>query len=235
MPISPLVQLAKKREGEEKNVILSESGGHYDIKQVVVVGTDVDVHDSAGIEWAITARFRADRDLVLVEHAQVRCWARRQPLVILTIHRRTCRASARRWDRIPRDGWLIKAGLSPDCGFSATTPSISMPLRLPIAPTSRLTWRALMSTDEAAPCRRRSRGERGRHRRTAPCYAAPDWHSRDASDRVCIYRRRIPDAAQPSANTNIPTIMIAEKIADTMLVRPRASRASNATPLAATH
>src|ERR1700712_851254 len=64
MPISPLVQLAKKREGEEKNVILSESGGHYDIKQVVVVGTDVDVHDSAGIEWAITTRFRADRDLV---------------------------------------------------------------------------------------------------------------------------------------------------------------------------
>jgi len=39
----------------------------------------------------------------------------------------------------------------------------------------------------------------------------------------------------PSANTNIPTIMIAEKIADAMLARPRASGASNATPLAATH
>jgi 5-(hydroxymethyl)furfural/furfural oxidase len=39
----------------------------------------------------------------------------------------------------------------------------------------------------------------------------------------------------PAANTNIPTIMIAEKIADAMLARPRASGASNATPLAATH
>ena len=40
----------------------------------------------------------------------------------------------------------------------------------------------------------------------------------------------------PSANTNIPTIMIAEKIADAMLARrPRASGASNATPLDATH
>ncbi len=37
----------------------------------------------------------------------------------------------------------------------------------------------------------------------------------------------------PSANTNIPTIMIAEKIADAMVKKPRAGGASIATPLAA--
>ncbi|MFM0030137.1 UbiD family decarboxylase [Paraburkholderia madseniana] len=64
------VQLDKKREGEAKNVILCAFGAHYDIKQVVVVDTDVDVHDPAEIEWAIATRFQADRDLVIVAGAQ---------------------------------------------------------------------------------------------------------------------------------------------------------------------
>ncbi|MFM0225405.1 UbiD family decarboxylase [Paraburkholderia dipogonis] len=64
------VQFEKKREGEAKNVILCAFGAHYDIKQVVVVDTDVDVHDPAEIEWAIATRFQADRDLVLIEGAQ---------------------------------------------------------------------------------------------------------------------------------------------------------------------
>ncbi|SAK48805.1 decarboxylase UbiD [Caballeronia fortuita] len=64
------VQFDKKREGEAKNVILCAFGAHYDIKQVVVVDTDVDVHDPAEIEWAIATRFQADRDLVVVAGAQ---------------------------------------------------------------------------------------------------------------------------------------------------------------------
>ena len=64
------VQFAKTREGEAKNVILCAFGAHYDIKQVVVVDTDVDIHDPAEIEWAIATRFQADRDLVLIEGAQ---------------------------------------------------------------------------------------------------------------------------------------------------------------------
>jgi 2,5-furandicarboxylate decarboxylase 1 len=51
-------------------VILCAFGTHYDIKQVVVVDTDVDVHDPAEIEWAIATRFQADRDLVIVAGAQ---------------------------------------------------------------------------------------------------------------------------------------------------------------------
>ncbi|HEY2022910.1 UbiD family decarboxylase [Paraburkholderia sp.] len=64
------VQFDKKREGEAKNVILCAFGAHYDIKQVVVVDTDVDVHDPGEIEWAIATRFQADRDLVIVAGAQ---------------------------------------------------------------------------------------------------------------------------------------------------------------------
>ena len=64
------IQFDKKREGEAKNVILCAFGAHYDIKQVVVVDTDVDVHDPEEIEWAVATRFQADRDLVLIEGAQ---------------------------------------------------------------------------------------------------------------------------------------------------------------------
>ena len=64
------VQFDKKREGEAKNVILAAFGAHYDIKQVVVVDTDVNVHDPAEVEWAVATRFQADRDLVVIGGAQ---------------------------------------------------------------------------------------------------------------------------------------------------------------------
>ncbi len=64
------VQMRKRFEGEAKNVILSAFGAHYDIKQVVVVDPDVDIHDAAEMEWAVATRAQADRDLVIVSNAQ---------------------------------------------------------------------------------------------------------------------------------------------------------------------
>ncbi len=64
------VQMKKRREGEPKNVILGAFGGHYDIKQVIVVDEDVDIHDPAEVEWAVATRFQADRDLVMIAGAQ---------------------------------------------------------------------------------------------------------------------------------------------------------------------
>lgn len=58
------VQMRKTREGEPKNVIFGALGAHYDIKHVVVVDDDVNVHDPEEVEWAIATRFQADRDLV---------------------------------------------------------------------------------------------------------------------------------------------------------------------------
>jgi 2,5-furandicarboxylate decarboxylase 1 len=64
------VKLKKKREGEAKNVILGALGAHYDVKHVVVVDDDVDVHNPAQVEWAVATRFQADKDLVVVSGAQ---------------------------------------------------------------------------------------------------------------------------------------------------------------------
>lgn len=64
------VKIDKKSQGEPKNVILGAFGGHYDIKQVVVVDMDVNIDDETEIEWAVATRFQADRDLVIVSGAQ---------------------------------------------------------------------------------------------------------------------------------------------------------------------
>ena len=64
------VKFTKKREGEPKNVIMCALGAHYDVKHVVVVDDDVDVHDPKQVEWAIATRFQADRDLIVVAGAQ---------------------------------------------------------------------------------------------------------------------------------------------------------------------
>lgn len=64
------VKLRKTHEGMPKNVILCALGAHYDIKQVVVVDDDVDVHDPQQVEWAVSTRFQADKDLVVIAGAQ---------------------------------------------------------------------------------------------------------------------------------------------------------------------
>jgi 2,5-furandicarboxylate decarboxylase 1 len=51
-------------------VILGAFGAHYDIKQVIVVFDDVDVHVPQQVEWAVATRFQADRDLVVIAGAQ---------------------------------------------------------------------------------------------------------------------------------------------------------------------
>jgi len=64
------VKIDKTSAGEPKNIIMGAFGGHYDLKQVVVVDMDVDIDDATEIEWAIATRFQADRDLVVVSGAQ---------------------------------------------------------------------------------------------------------------------------------------------------------------------
>jgi 2,5-furandicarboxylate decarboxylase 1 len=64
------VQIRKRSTGQPKNVICAAFGAHYDIKHVVVVDEDVDVHDPSQVEWAVATRFQADSDLVLISGAQ---------------------------------------------------------------------------------------------------------------------------------------------------------------------
>lgn len=64
------VQIKKRQEGEGKNIMLGAFAGHYDVKQVIVVDEDVDIHNPAEVEWAVATRFQADRDLVIVPESQ---------------------------------------------------------------------------------------------------------------------------------------------------------------------
>lgn len=64
------VQLKKTQHGEAKNVLLGAFAAHYDIKYAVVVDPDVDIHDPREVEWAISTRFQADRDTVIIGNSQ---------------------------------------------------------------------------------------------------------------------------------------------------------------------
>ncbi len=61
------VQMRKRYEGEPKNVIAGAFSAHADIKQVIVVDEDVDVHDPTAVEWAVATRFQASRDMVILQ------------------------------------------------------------------------------------------------------------------------------------------------------------------------
>lgn len=63
------VQFRKRHEGEPKNVIAAAFSAHADVKQVIVVDEDVDVHDPTAVEWAVATRFQASRDLVVLQGA----------------------------------------------------------------------------------------------------------------------------------------------------------------------
>ncbi|MGE3246603.1 MAG: UbiD family decarboxylase [Beijerinckiaceae bacterium] len=64
------VQMTPRSAGEAKNVIMAAFAAHYDLKQVVVVDADVNIHDPKEVEWAVATRFQASHDLVIVNNAQ---------------------------------------------------------------------------------------------------------------------------------------------------------------------
>ena len=64
------VRIRKRWDGEPRNVMMGAFAGHADVKQVVVVDEDVDVHDPRAVEWAVATRFQAGEDLLVVPGAQ---------------------------------------------------------------------------------------------------------------------------------------------------------------------
>ncbi len=64
------VKLRKRQDGEAKNVMLGAFAGHYDVKHVIVVDEDVDIHDPREVEWAVATRAQADRDLLVIANSQ---------------------------------------------------------------------------------------------------------------------------------------------------------------------
>jgi 2,5-furandicarboxylate decarboxylase 1 len=64
------VKLKKRHEGQAKNVIMGAFAGSFDLKHVIVVDEDVDIHNPTEVEWAVATRFQADRDLVIIPNSQ---------------------------------------------------------------------------------------------------------------------------------------------------------------------
>ena len=64
------IKLKKTQHGEGKNVLLGAFAAHYDIKYAVVVDPDVDIHNVQEVEWALSTRFQADRDTVIIANSQ---------------------------------------------------------------------------------------------------------------------------------------------------------------------
>ena len=64
------VQIKKRQEGEAKNIMMGAFAGSFDVKHVIVVDDDVDIHNPTEVEWAVATRLQADRDLLVVPESQ---------------------------------------------------------------------------------------------------------------------------------------------------------------------
>jgi 2,5-furandicarboxylate decarboxylase 1 len=61
----------KKQAGEGKNAMLAALTAQ-DIKHVVIVDDDIDVHNAMDVEWAIATRVQGDKDVVVIPGARAK-------------------------------------------------------------------------------------------------------------------------------------------------------------------
>jgi UbiD family decarboxylase len=65
-----VISIEKQVEGDGKNALLAAFAAHPSLKHAVVVDSDIDVFDVSNVEWAISTRFQADEDLIIIENAR---------------------------------------------------------------------------------------------------------------------------------------------------------------------
>jgi UbiD family decarboxylase len=64
------ISIDKRAPGQAKNAICAAFAADMLLKHVVVVDGDIDVFDEERVLWAVSNRFQADRDLVVIANAQ---------------------------------------------------------------------------------------------------------------------------------------------------------------------
>jgi UbiD family decarboxylase len=64
------VSIAKRTPGQAKNAICAAFAADMLLKHVVIVDEEIDVFDEEQVLWALSNRFQADRDLVVIANAQ---------------------------------------------------------------------------------------------------------------------------------------------------------------------
>jgi 2,5-furandicarboxylate decarboxylase 1 len=65
-----IIQLRKSNEGEPKNVAMAAMTTYVNIKNVIVVDTDVDIHTAADVWWAVSNRVNPREDIFIIPNAQ---------------------------------------------------------------------------------------------------------------------------------------------------------------------
>ena len=64
------ISIAKRGPGQAKNAICAAFASDMLLKHVVIVDDDIDVFDEEQVLWAVSNRFQADKDLVVIANAQ---------------------------------------------------------------------------------------------------------------------------------------------------------------------
>jgi len=64
------ISVAKRAPGQAKNAICAAFAADMLLKHVVIVDEDIDVFDEEQVLWAVSNRFQADKDLVVIAGAQ---------------------------------------------------------------------------------------------------------------------------------------------------------------------
>jgi 2,5-furandicarboxylate decarboxylase 1 len=65
-----VVSIEKQVDGDGKNALLAAFAAHPSLKHAVVVDSDIDVFNVSDVEWAISTRFQASEDLVVINNAR---------------------------------------------------------------------------------------------------------------------------------------------------------------------
>ena len=68
--LSAVIQIKKRLEGETRNAIIAAFASHRSLKLAIVVDEDIDPTNPVAVEYAISTRCQADRDLVIIPNAK---------------------------------------------------------------------------------------------------------------------------------------------------------------------
>ncbi|HET7644023.1 MAG TPA: UbiD family decarboxylase [Nitrososphaeraceae archaeon] len=68
--LTAIIQLKKRVEGESKNALLAAFAAHPSLKIAIVVDEDIDPTNPVEVEYAISTRFQADKDMIIIQNAK---------------------------------------------------------------------------------------------------------------------------------------------------------------------
>ena len=68
--LTAVIQIKKRVEGESKNALLAAFAAHPSLKIAIVVDEDIDPTNSVEVEYAISTRCQADKDMIIIQNAK---------------------------------------------------------------------------------------------------------------------------------------------------------------------